>query len=236
MVIAVNRSAPYIATLCMALMAVAGCGKTQEQQRQEEAAKAVEDAGRKIADAAKKAEEAGKQAGQGSDEMAKGLEAMARGLGALAGAPAGKAVEPVSFRELQTAFPDVAGWEKGKPTGEKMTSPVAFSKATVVYRKGDARIEATLTDSGFNQLMLLPFMWIQNAGYEKETERGYEKATKVAGYPGFEKWSTEGKDGELDAFVDKRFILALEGRNIESPKVLHEFAAATDLGKLAGLK
>jgi hypothetical protein len=236
MVIAVHRRTPYIAALLIALMAAAACGKSEEQKRSEEAARAVEDAGKKIADAAKKAEEAGKQAGQGSEEMAKGLEAMAKGLGALAGTKDGTAVEPVSFRELQTAFPEVPGWEKGKPTGEKMSSPIAFSKAEVVYRKGDARIEATITDSGFNQLMLLPLMWIQNTGYEKETEQGYEKARKVAGYPGFEKWNTERKDGEVNAFVNKRFILALEGRNIDDPKVLHQFAEATDLGKLAGLK
>ncbi len=81
----------------------------------------------------------------------------------------------------------------GKPTGEKMTAPVSYSKASVTYRKGDAHIEATLVDSGFNQLLLLPYTWIQNMGYEKETEHGYEKAVKVAGHPGFEKWDSAGK-------------------------------------------
>jgi hypothetical protein len=223
-----NRLVSWLAVLCLVIVSAAACGKSEQQKQAEEAAKQLEEAGKKLA-------EAGKQAGAGSAEMAKGLEAMAKGLGALAGGD-GKAVEPVSFKELQTLFVDFPGWEKGKPTGEKMTAPVSFSKAAVVYRKGESRIEASLVDSGFNQLLLLPYMWIQNVGYEKETENGYEKAVKVMGHPGFEKWNTNAKDGEVNAFVNKRFILQLEGRNIEDTKVLHELAQATDLGKLASLK
>jgi hypothetical protein len=145
-------------------------------------------------------------------------------------------VEPVSFKELQTAFTPLAGWEMAKPTGERMTAPVSYSKAEVTYRKGESTIEANLTDSGLNPLLLLPFTWIQNMGYEKETEDGYEKAVKVAGRPGFEKWNASQKSGEVNAFIGKRFILQLEGRNIDDPKVLHALASATDLGKLASLK
>jgi hypothetical protein len=217
-----------MAAMCVTLLAVSACGKSEEQKRQEEAAKAVEDASRKIAEATKQAE-------KGSADMAKGLEAMAKGLGALSSGD-GKTVEPVSFRELQAVFPEVSGWTKDKPTGERTTAPVAFSSAKVVYRNGDARIEATLVDSGFNQLLLLPYMWIQNSGYEKETERGYEKAVKVAGFPGFEKWNTSGGDGEVNAFVHKRFILQLEGSHISDTKVLHQFAEAVDMAKLGSLK
>jgi hypothetical protein len=230
-----NRWALGVAALCVAVAATTACGKSEEQKRAEEAARAVEEATRKMEAAGKKLAEAGKQAGQGSEEMAKGLEAMAKGLGALAGGDA-KAVEPVSFRELQTVFPDVPGWEKGKPTGEKTTVPVSYSQAKVVYRKGESRIDVTLVDSGFNQLLLLPYTWITNSGYEKETERGYEKAVKIAGHPGLEKWDSEGKDGEVNAFVHKRFILQIEGRHIDDTKVLHQFAEAADLTKLATLK
>jgi hypothetical protein len=229
MVTSAHGTAARVALVCLALIGAAACGKSAEQQRQEEAAKAIEDAGKKLA-------EAGKQAEKGSAEMAKGLEAMAKGLGALAGNADGKAAEPVGFRDLQAVFPEMSGWEKGKPTGEKTSAPVPFSKADVVYRNGDARIEATIIDSGFNQFLLLPYMWIQNSGYEKETERGYEKAVQVAGFPGLEKWDTARKDGEVNAFVHKRFILQLEGRNIEDVKILHQFAAATDLNKLGSFK
>ncbi len=217
------------AMLAAAFAASAGCGKSAEEKQREEAAKAIEEAARKMEEAAQTME---KEGAKGAEQMAQGLEAMARGLGAMAGGDGSAPVDPVSFRELQTAFAVLPGWEMTKPTGEKMTSPVSFSKAQVTYRKGDARIEATLIDSGFNQLLMMPYAWIRESGYEKETEDGYEKATTVAGFPGFEKWDGSRRDGELNALVHKRFILQLEGSNLEDPRVLHELAQATELGKL----
>ncbi|HEY8550722.1 MAG TPA: hypothetical protein VIL35_12260 [Vicinamibacterales bacterium] len=217
------------AGLALSLVVASACGKSAVEKQAEEAARQLEEAAKKMEAAAKDVE---KDAGQGAASMAEGLEAMARGFGALAGQGGEEAVEPVSFKELQTAFGVLPGWEMAKPTGEKMTAPVPFSKASVIYRKGDARIEATLIDSGFNQLVVLPYAWITNMGYEKETESGYEKATQVAGFPGFEKWDSERRDGEVNAFVNKRYILQLEGSNLDDPKVLHDLAQATQLSKL----
>ena len=215
-------------------IAVAACGSS-EQKRAEEAARAAEATAKATQQAtqtaAKTAEQGAKQAAQGLEAMAKGLEAMASG-----GAGGTKAVAPVSFRDLQTFFPDIDGWEKEKPTGERMTSPFSFSQAEVRYNKGDARIEMKLVDSGFNQLLFTPFAMMMQAGYEKETQNGYEKSTTVAGMPGWEKWNTEGKDGSVNALVGKRFLLSIEGRNVPDVKALHAIAATIDMNKLAALK
>jgi hypothetical protein len=207
-------------TVLAVVIATAGCGGSNERQA-ENAANAA---------AAKTAEQGAKQAAQGLEAMAKGLEAMANG------AAAGKAVDPVSFRDLQTFFPDLDGWEKEKPTGERMTSPFAFSQAEVRYSKGDSQIEMKLVDSGFNQLLFTPFAMMMQAGYEKETQSGYEKSTTVAGMPGWEKWNTDGKDGSVNALVGKRFLLSIEGSNVPDVKALHTIAAKIDLNKLAALK
>jgi hypothetical protein len=201
-------------------VAVAGCGSKEEQQAEEAT------------------EQAAQTAEKGAEEAAKGLEQMAKGLEALAGAGSGdeKAVEPVSFREMMALFPELDGWEKAKPTGEKMTTPFAVSTAGVVYTKEDKRIELKVTDSGFNQMLLMPYAMFLSAGYEKETATGYEKSTKVNGQPGWEKWSDRNKDGELNALVGKRFLLQIEGRDIEDTKVLHDLASKIDMGQLAALK
>jgi hypothetical protein len=117
-----------------------------------------------------------------------------------------------------------------------MTAPVAFSEASVTYRQGDASIDAKIVDSGFNQILMAPFTMFLSAGYEKETEDGYEKSVKVGEHPGWERWNSQGKDGELNAVVAKRFLLTLEGNGIQSTKVLYDLAQATDLAKLAGMK
>ena len=163
---------------------------------------------------------------EGPNRWPKGFEGLAKGFQELAQSADVKPVDPVSFRDLQTAFGNLKGWEKDKPTGERMTAPVAFSEASVTYRQGDASINAKIIDSGFNQILMAPFAMFLSAGYEKETEDGYEKSVKVGEHPGWEKWNSEGKDGELNAVISKRFLLTLEGNGIESTKVLYDSPGA----------
>jgi hypothetical protein len=224
-----------VALMLAAAIAAGACGKSEAEKQAEETRTALEKA-------AKDAEAAGKKSGEAATDAAKGLEQFAKGLEGMAGALAGargadgKLVEPVGFRELQTLFVPLDGWEMGKPTGEKITVPFAYSQAKVKYRKGDQEIEASVTDSGLNQLMLAPFSLFLTSGYEKETENGYEKSAKVAGYPGWEEWNSKSKDGEVNAVVNKRFIVKFEGDGLEDIKVLHQLAEASNLAKLASLK
>jgi hypothetical protein len=217
-----------LVTLAIAIGAAAGC-QSSEEKRAEEAARQT----------AKAIEQVAKSTEKGAAEAAKGLEQMAKGLEAMAGGAAGAGgatVDPVSFRDLQTVFPDLDGWEKAKPTGERMTSPFKFSQAEVRYKKDESRLEIKIVDSGYNQLLFTPFMMFMQAGYEKETSSGYEKSTTVGGQPGWEKWNIEGKDGEVNAFVGKRFILTVEGRNVDDIKVLHDIVGKMDLARLAAMK
>jgi len=202
----------------MLVVTAAACGKSPEQKRADEIQKGAE------------------QVQQSAETMAKGLADMAKGLQGMAADPNQKPVDPVNFHELQAAFGDLSGWEKGKPTGERMTSPVNYSQATVRYRKGDAEIETEISDSAFNQMLLVPYTMFLTSGYEKETDNGYEKSTKVGDYPGWEKWDSSDKSGELNAIVNKRFIVQVRGTNIADARVLHDAMSATDLKKLAALK
>jgi hypothetical protein len=209
----------WLGVCLAACVAVAACGKSVEEKKAEEVKKGAE------------------EVQKSADQMAKGLADMAKGLQGLSGAdPNQKPVDPVSFRDLQTAFGDLSGWEKGKATGERMTAPVNFSIAKISYTKGDARIEEEISDSAFNQMLMIPFSMFLTAGYEKETEDGYEKSIKVGEYPGWEKFNKGSKSGELNAIVNKRFIVQVNGHAIADPKVLHDAMASIDLKKLASLK
>jgi hypothetical protein len=234
-----------ITGLVLALAAASACGKSEQQKQAEEAAKQLDQASKQMQQAANEAskqmeqagKEAGKNGGDAAAQAAKGLEAFAKGLqGMAATGPDGKPVNPVSFHDLQTVFVPLDGWEMGKATGEKMTSPVSYSQAKVTYRKGESSIDVSVMDSGFNQLLVAPFMMFLTQGYEKETENGYEKSVKVGGNPGWEKWDSGGKDGQLAAFVNKRFLVQFEGRQIDDTKVLYQLAQASNIAKLSSLK
>lgn len=220
----------------LAMLPVA-CGKTPE----EKAADALKQAATDLAKAGEAAAKAGEAAGQaaataGTEQAAKGMEDFAKAMQGMATAMGGgKASEPVSFRDLQTAFPTVSGWEMDKPKGERMTSPVAFSQTETRYRNGSSVIEVKIVDSAFNQILVAPWAMFLSAGYEKETDDGYEKSTTIAGQPGFEKWDSSRKDGEVNLVVAKRFLVSVESNEIDDIKRIHEFAEKVDFAKLAAL-
>jgi hypothetical protein len=230
---------PFRARLVSAVafaMLASACADDSARKQAEEAQKKADEAQKQAAQATAQAQQGAQQVSESAKEMAKGFEALGKSLGALAGDPNQKPVDPVSFRELQTVFPELPGWEKEKPTGEKMTSPFPYSQAEVRYSKGESSIHGKVVDSGFNQLLIAPFQMFLAAGYEKETSSGYEKSTKVGEFPGWEKWNSDGKDGELNAVVGKRFVVTFEGNNINDTKVLYELASKADLAKLAAMK
>lgn len=212
-----------VAALVAAVL-TAACGKSEEQKRAEEAAKAAEQA-------AKSTEQAAQGAAKGLEAMAKSLEAMASG-----GSKDGKAVDPVKFQDLIALLPQIDGWEQQKPTGERMTSPFATANAKADYTKGDSRIQVEIIDSAFNQLLLTPIAMFLQVGYSQESTSGYEKSATVNGQPGWEKWNSDAKSGEVNALVGRRFLVSIDGNGIDDTKSLQEAANKIDFSRLAALK
>ena len=195
--------------------------------------------GNKEAEQAKKeaeeAQKAGASGGGSLQDMAKGMEQFAQGMQEMQKGEDGKTYEPVSFRELQALLPDISGWEKEKPTGESMTAPVRFSQAETAYTQGDARIEVKIVDTAMSKMLTLPYQMFMMTGYEKETSSGYEKAAKVGGNPGWEKWDSESKRAELGVIVGQRFVVTADGNGTDV-KTVQGVLAKMDLAKLAALK
>ncbi|MCX6549469.1 MAG: hypothetical protein NTY02_00425 [Acidobacteria bacterium] len=184
---------------------------------------------------AKPAEQAAQQPGNAVQEAAKGMEQFAKSMEQLQKSPDGKDYQPVNFKDLQGFLPDVAGWEKEQPRGESMTAPVKFSQAETAYTKDDARIEVKIVDTAMSQMLTLPYQMFMMTGYSKESDNGYEKATKVGGYPGWEKWDSASKNAEVGIIVGQRFMVTLNGSNTDT-KTVQGVVGKMDLGKLAGLK
>ena len=213
--------------MSLSLLLTIACGKSDEQIAAEKAAEETKEAAQALKEAAETA---------GGGELGEFAKAMENAAAAMAGkTPDGKVVEPVRFQDLQASLPEVSGWERGTPSGERMTSPVPFSETEADYLMGDATVSLKIVDSAFNQMLVAPWAMFLTAGYERESREGYEKSVTIDGNPGFERWNVASKSGELNLVVAKRFLVTIEGDNISDTKVLHEFASKIDTAKLASL-
>ena len=219
--------------IVIAALVTSACGKSQAQKDAEQAAENVKKAAEAVA---KAAEQQGTAAAtKGANDMAQAMQGMAAALGGAKGAD-GKPIEPVAFQTLQTHLPKVSGWEMGEPDGERMTMPVPFSSVEADYKKGDARVQVKIVDTGMAQLLLAPWSMMLATGYSKESSSGYEKATTIGGNPGFEKWNKSSKNGELDILVNKRFMVTIESHDLDDMKTVQDFASKMDFGALGAAK
>jgi len=218
----------------MAIVAMcAACGKSEEQKQAEQAAENVKKAAETLA---KVAEQQGTAtAAKGANDLASAMQGMAASMTGAAGNN-GKPVDPVAFQTLQSHLPKVSGWEMGEPEGERMTMPVPFSQVEVDYKKGDARMQVKIVDTGFAQMLLMPWSMMLASGYSRESSSGYEKATTISGNSAIEKWNKSSKNGELDILVGKRFMVTIEGHDIDDIKPVQDFASSFNFGALAAAK
>ena len=129
-----------------------------------------------------KAQQQGGDTAKGMADMAKAMQGMA----AAVGGGDGKPVDPVSTDTLKATLPQIAGWDAGEPSAERMTSPIAFSQVETEYKNGNAEIDVKVVDTGYAQMLIAPWAMFLASGYSRETNEGYEKATTIAGHPGFE--------------------------------------------------
>jgi hypothetical protein len=166
-------------------------------------------------------------------------------------AEAGVTVEPVDFRELRDLLPEMlAGLPRTDASGEKTgLGGMNISNATASYYGETEEIEATgrqrtpylevkVTDLGaIRGMALMSFAAWTIVDIDKESSSGYERTITIEGHPGYENFGGRGESpyGEVQVFVAKRFLVTIEGREIEWERV----RAALDqipIGKLAGMK
>ena len=188
----------YVFLLAVALV-LSGCGKSAEQKKIEEAAKQATEAGQVLKEGAEKMSEALKGLGEAGEE--------------------GKKVEPVNFRELKALLPEsLPGLARSTAEGEKSSvMGVSVSEAHARYENEEgANIEVKITDMGsVSGLVGMATMAWAYGEVDRETENGYEKTTTFSGHKAFEKYDGDSRSGEISILVAKRFIVNVEGNNVE---------------------
>ena len=142
----------------------------------------------------------------------------------------------VPFERLQALLPQVDGWTRGEPKGETDTSE-SVSRVQVNYEARDqGGLSVEIMDTSANRLMLEPMLAMIKSGYESNQGGTVTKATTVAGFPGYEEWTSESRNGVVGVLVEGRFTVAVTGSFVPDLATIRKVANAIDLKKLATLR
>jgi hypothetical protein len=205
--------------VALACVVASGCG----QEKPQDPASKMERATREIGEAAKSGNMA---------QMGSAVKEMGSALGE------GTRVEPVDFRELAKLLPESIGALKrvANEGSKRNVVGVASSRAQAIYENGKGgRLALEVTDVGsMTGLASMALAWV-NVDIDKEGSDGYEKTTNVAGRKAYERYSKQGRSGELDVIVAGRFIVSAKAKGLD----MDAFKAAVgklDLDKLEAMR
>jgi hypothetical protein len=128
-----------------------------------------------------------------------------------------KPVPPVAFRELIEFLPGkIGGLKRKEPKGE--TTAVGnwqYSQAEVDFATGDGSrsLDVGIFDYAHIPFLYIPFNAVIGMNVSKESTDGYQRSTKIGGYPGFEEWNRSGTSKAVVLLGD-RFIVKASSRGM----------------------
>lgn len=148
-----------------------------------------------------------------------------------------KPVPPVSFKVLIDYLPQsLEGMKADAPKGQTTTAGEwQYSQAETDYRSEDGSKSARvgLFDYAHIPMLYVPFQMMLNMKINTESTEGYERSTKIGGFPAYEKWRKDGGENEVTVLVGDRFVVTTttHGLGEGSAKKIVE---SIDLKGLAG--
>lgn len=150
-------------------------------------------------------------------------------LAAMGGKPA------VDFRELKALLPgELAGLPRTEASGKK-TGAFGINVSVAEGRYGNAdgpQIDLKITDMGaIGPLGAMAGLGWMSAEIDSEGNSGYERTVDYRGNKALEKYSAKSKSGTATVMVAGRFMIEVEGKNIE-PAQLKAAGEAIDYDAL----
>lgn len=176
------------------------------------------------------------------EEMAKAARETAKSLKEMNAGVDVKAVEPSKLKELLPAT--FAGCKRKNTESQHINQvgmDMAESKADY-EPEGDgggearARFHLKVTDMGnMKGAMAYGMVGWAMGSIDKETDDGWEKTSKLGSWPSHEEWRNDGKNGTVQVWVGKRFIVEAEGwdTTIDDVRKLAESVGFSKLEALA---
>ena len=162
------------------------------------------------------------------------MEKMTKGMTAAADR---KPVPPVSFKVLIDYLPQsLDGMKAGEPKGQTTTAGEwQYSQGETSYQSEDGNKTAKvgLFDYANIPMLYAPVQMIMNMNMSTESTEGYERSTKIGGFPAHEKWTKVGQENEVTILVADRFVVTTTTRGLGEDSA-KRIAESIDLKGLAG--
>ena len=150
--------------------------------------------------------------------------------------------QPIHFREFYDFLPERAAGLRRTSREGTTGGALGFhmSVAEAEYEgSGGTEVEISIADIGAMPVIGSEgFLDWLDLSVDEESDRGWARTIEYEGYPAMEEFRrTRGDRGraEFTWFVESRFVVALEGRNLTIDE-LHELRDAIDTDALADLR
>jgi hypothetical protein len=181
-------------------------------------------------------EEAAKQleAAEKSGDSQAQAEAAQKMLGTLMGG--GQPVEAIGTDALKVLVPDALGGLARSSLSAEKTGAMGLqvSQVRARYGEGERTISLEIADSGGAAGLMGLAGWAA-VTVEREDDNGWEKTYKDGDRLVMEKWDNGSRYGEYNVVVGDRFVVKLEGNNVEMDDIKSALDDI-DLDALAALK
>ncbi|MBE9047777.1 hypothetical protein IQ255_25840 [Pleurocapsales cyanobacterium LEGE 10410] len=130
-----------------------------------------------------------------------------------------ESVEPISFQEFMKYLPDPPpGWDAQEPKGNTTSfGDYRVSQVKQTYINDNKKITISIFDWAFNSALYTPFLLTTE--FSQESTEGYNRGIKIGDIPGREEYTYAEQDGSLNLLVNSRFLVQIEGSNIENAEL-----------------
>jgi hypothetical protein len=144
----------------------------------------------------------------------------------------------IPYKELQNYLPDAPGYTKeGGPKGEQMTMPMmgSISSARQNYTGGGKSLEIEIMDynAAFQGFSMAAMPYKMGISSEDDNMKTGPVSLGIADVIAYETIHKNTKAAELVLIVADRFLIKLDGSQMEDSGTLQRIAKSMKLGELA---
>ena len=148
--------------------------------------------------------------------------------------------QPVNHRVLLEMLPDEAAGMAQTETSGSTNSTMGFSlserEATYADSTGDGQITIKVLDYGaVPAIGMMGLGWVTGVDIDEESSNGYKRTITYQDHRGLREYNTERRSGSLQVFIANRYIVEVNGRNVDDA-MLERAVQAVDTRRLASMK